>query len=310
MDQQIKNQFNSALEEFPKIIQGYLRDIPKKNGKLSGAQCAAITKLTKIEMDELMIRLLPMAKLFAIAPLSEFSVGAVAKAKAGRDGQGLFFGANIEFAGQALNQTLHAEQAAVINAWHQNATKLEAIAVSALPCGHCRQFLYEFEGSETLTVLTPKDMPHEYQAVPLVELLPKAFGPQDLNTGAILMGSNKSITNFSPVSETEDLVILKAVSAANQCYSPYTHSIAGCAIQDNNGNVFLGRYAENAAFNPSISPIQAAISFMNISNISRTQKIIRAVLVEKPSTISQKDLTESILRTFAADVTLEYYEIG
>ncbi|MFE3939262.1 cytidine deaminase, partial [Streptomyces goshikiensis] len=44
---------------------------------------------------------------------------------------------------------------------------------SLVPCGRCRQLLFEFGGAELL-VDTPKGI------LPLAEMLPQAFGPDHL----------------------------------------------------------------------------------------------------------------------------------
>jgi hypothetical protein len=67
---------------------------------------------------------------------------------------------------------------------------------------------------------------------------------------------------------------------------------------------------ENAAFNPSLNPLQVAFSCMNMRHIGEKQTITRAVLVEKPSGIEQRDVAGMILRSIAPDVELEYFEVG
>jgi cytidine deaminase len=76
----------------------------------------------------------------AYAPYSGFSVGAAALARDGR----LFLGANVENASYGL--TLCAERAALARAVSDGVGPgaIEAIAVTASPCGACRQWLVEF----------------------------------------------------------------------------------------------------------------------------------------------------------------------
>lgn len=45
-----------------------------------------------------------------------------------------------------------------------------------MPCGRCRQLLFEFGGAELL-------VDTDRGPVPLGELLPAAFGPDDLDSG-------------------------------------------------------------------------------------------------------------------------------
>lgn len=90
-------------------------------------------------IELLLLDLIPLASRFAQPALSGFQVGAVAQGDSGA----IYLGANVEFAGCTLNQTVHAEQAAVINAAAHRETGIARLAVSAAPCGYCRQFLYE-----------------------------------------------------------------------------------------------------------------------------------------------------------------------
>src|SRR5439155_19433360 len=114
----------------------------------------------------------------AIPPISNFFVGAVARGTSRK----LYLGANFEFPGQALSFTVHAEQAAVVQAMSAGETGLDMLAVSAAPCGYCRQFLNELTTASTLKVLLPAATP-----TLLTSLLPDAFGPVSLGVTAALM---------------------------------------------------------------------------------------------------------------------------
>jgi cytidine deaminase len=108
--------------------------------------------------------------------------------------------------------------------------------------------------------------------------------------------------------DVKDPVVLEALSAANRSYAPYTNTAAGCAIQASDGRIYRGPYVENAAFNPSLSPLQTAISSMNMGGLAQGTTISRAVLVEKPGVSGQRAITELLLRSFAPGVSLEYFE--
>jgi cytidine deaminase len=99
-----------------------------------------------------MLDLLREAQSFARPALTNLRVGAVVRGVSGA----LYVGANIEFAGANLGQTVHAEQAALSNAFMRGETGIEAVAVSAPPCGHCRQFLYEFAQDRDMEILLPE----------------------------------------------------------------------------------------------------------------------------------------------------------
>jgi len=176
-----QKQFETALKEFPKSARDILQALPRQAGRLSPLQCNELLKYLSIDPQELMIRLLPLAKIYAVVPVSQFQVGAVAMADSfSNEGRyDIFLGANLEFMHQPLNQSIHAEQSATMNAWHQGAGYLKAIATSEAPCGHCRQFLCELEKHADLVVITPHGENLAYHKTALADLLPEAFGPLD-----------------------------------------------------------------------------------------------------------------------------------
>ncbi len=55
----------------------------------------------------------------------------------------VYVGVNLEFPNVALNNSVHAEQFLVVNCLHHGEEALQMLAVSAAPCGHCRQFYAE-----------------------------------------------------------------------------------------------------------------------------------------------------------------------
>ena len=184
-----EKQFEKALNDFQDPVRKILQTIPEQAGRLSAPQCVELMTHLKIDAEELLIRLLPLAKLYAVVPVSQFQVGAVAMADSfSNEGRyDIFLGANLEFMHQPLNQSIHAEQSATMNAWHQGAGYLKAIATSETPCGHCRQFLYEFEKNADLMVITLQGKNRAYRKTALSDLLPEAFGPLDLSNRSGLM---------------------------------------------------------------------------------------------------------------------------
>jgi cytidine deaminase len=242
-------------------------------------------------MDDL-LNLLPQAAAFARPPISNFRVGAIARGTSGK----LYFGTNLEFAGEALSFTVHAEQSAVVNAWMSGETGIDVVATSAAPCGYCRQFLNELVTARELLVVMPNE------SRPLSELLPSSFGPRDLGIdGGLLQPENHGLA----IDET-DALAQAALQAANMSYAPYSKSFAGVAVRTNDGRTFSGAYAENAAFNPSLSPLQAALSQLNLGG-AVWNDIAVAVLV------GVDDLHANAARTVLAaisDVSLRLVRCG
>ena len=110
----------------------------------------------------------------AYVPYSKFPVGAAALATDGR----LLTGANVENA--AYGVTLCAEcsliSALVMSGGGRLATFtcVNALGETIMPCGRCRQLLWEHGGPDLL-VDSPTGI------VPMTEVLPQAFGQGDLD---------------------------------------------------------------------------------------------------------------------------------
>ncbi len=109
------------------------------------------------------------------APYSHVLVGAAALTVAGA----FVVGSNIENASYGL--TLCAECSLVSDLVRQGGGRLRALAVVAgdgeplAPCGRCRQVLYEHAGA-ALEI----DQGEGHDVLTLGDLLPHAFGPDDL----------------------------------------------------------------------------------------------------------------------------------
>ena len=109
-----------------------------------------------------------------------------------------------------------------------------------------------------------------------------------------------------------DPVIAAALSGASRSYAPYatgeSYAYAGVAVQLDDGSIYAGRHAENAAYNPSLSPLQSALAFLNMGQpLGATRVVKRCVLVEVPTLASQRSATQAFLTAYAPTVELEYY---
>jgi cytidine deaminase len=109
----------------------------------------------------------------AYAPYSQYRVGAAAVAEDGR----LLTGCNVENA--AYGVTLCAECGLVSSLVATGGGRLtHFVCVNGtgdviMPCGRCRQLLFEHGGNELLTLTVSG-------VRPMSEVLPDAFGPADL----------------------------------------------------------------------------------------------------------------------------------
>lgn len=251
-------------------------------GMITAAQAAALEAQYGWTAEQLAVALVPVAQMFAVTPISKYPVGAVAVGLTGA----LYYGANLEVSGEALSFTVHAEQAALANAWVNGEQGMSALAISAAPCGYCRQFLYELVDAATLDIAMPN------QATQLLTYyLPDPFGPHDLGVqGGLMQAQANGLTVGQPL----DAVGQAALDAANASYSPYTKTYAGVALMTASGVIATGRYAENAAFNPSMSPLEGALSQLVFYG-QDFSTIVEAVLVETSGQASQAGATQLIL---------------
>jgi cytidine deaminase len=112
----------------------------------------------------------------AYSPYSTVRVGAALLAEDGR----VFTGCNVENASYGL--TLCAERVAAGAAVAAGSRRWRAIAIASnqdeplMPCGACRQFLFEFGDLDVHVV----GAAGARLVTRLGELLPRAFGPRDL----------------------------------------------------------------------------------------------------------------------------------
>lgn len=240
-------------------------DIPISRGVVAAADAERVAAAEGVDVPSLMTMLLPAAAEYARPPVSNFLVGCVSRGLSGN----LYFGANVEFAGEALSFTVHAEQSSVANAWMNGEEGIDLIAVTAAPCGYCRQFLNELTTADRLTIAIPST------TQPLRELLPSAFGPRDLGIEGGLMQCEEHALAL----ESSDPLTLAALAAARRSYAPYSKSYAGVAVRTSGGTIASGAYAENAAFNPSMSPLEVAVSQLNLAG-GAFDTIEDAVLVQ------------------------------
>ncbi len=107
----------------------------------------------------------------AYAPFSNFTVGAALLTQSGE----IFTGVNVE--NSSLGATICAERTAFVKAVSEGHKKFSTIAVvsgegAVLPCGICRQFMFEF--GDDLRIITGDDEDH-LKVYSINELLPEGF---------------------------------------------------------------------------------------------------------------------------------------
>ncbi|HKS96749.1 MAG TPA: cytidine deaminase [Terriglobia bacterium] len=263
-------------------------------GEVPASEVEAILAAEHKAPGELMSELLPVAQLYARPPISHYRVGAVVRGVSGS----LYWGANLEVPGEMLGFSVHGEQSAVANAYLHEERGLTALAVTAAPCGHCRQFLNELAHAAELEVVIQGNAPAR-----LGSLLPSSFGPDNLGVHERLF-ENPPV-DLEPLQPATDELALAAVHAASRSYAPYTKAYSGIAIRSAKGAVYPGSYLENVAFNPSLSPLQSALVGLIMAR-EQFADIADVVLAEVESAlISQMSATRAVLGGIAPHARLE-----
>ncbi len=277
------------LSQIESAVEGFSGVIPYEEAKRLAAEQG-------ISIEQLMLQLVTLAANYANPEISGFKVGAIAQ---GSTTGSLYFGANMEFIGGALSFTTHAEQAATTNAWNHGEEGLTLLAVSEPPCGYCRQFLYEITTAAKLTILLEKDAP-----TPLTDLLPNAFGPANLgNPTPLMTPMNNGLSLDAP---SEEALAVAALGAANACYAPYSKSYAGAAVQTRSGAIYAGRLGENAAFNPSISPLESALVMWDLAT-TRRDLIDSVALVQVDAAVAdQTSATETLVESLRREGEVQF----
>jgi cytidine deaminase len=262
-------------------------------GQIPASEVEAVASIERASVDELMLDLLPIAQRRSLAPLSHYHVGAVARGSSGS----LYLGANLEVPGHMLGLSVHAEQSAVANAFMHGEGGLTSIAITAAPCGHCRQFLNELSNAPDLKLIIKGSEPAKLPA-----LLPAAFGPNELGVAERLFSSRK--VNLELIEGVSDELTSAALEAAAKSYAPYTKAHSGVALVASTKTVYAGSYLENVAFNPSLSPLQAALVGLIMAD-EEPGRISSVVLVElEGAGISQMSATQAVLDGLAPGARL------
>lgn len=253
---------------------------------ISAAQVNSILQQNPgLTINQLLVNLVPIAQIFARPPISDYKVGVVGLGLSGN----IYLGVNLEF--DNLPATIHGEQFMTINARNHGEQYITKMALSAAPCGCCRQFLNEIGNqpgmkASDITFLIPDE-----PLTTLGDLLPKAFGPGDLGVNGGLLSPTAIPNAPNPLD--------RARQAAQSSYAPYSKCPSGVAIQLKNGKIYSGSYVENAAYNPSVPPLTSALVSLVADNVSYND-IATVVLCEGTTgKVHQYLPTMEVLQTIA-----------
>ncbi len=287
--------FHEQLAKFPSDAVAILNNIKSQRGRLDPEQLQELMICLDLSWDPLLKTLLTLAASLSTNPISKFAVGAIVEGYREQGHGPLYFGANLEMAGHPLKMSVHAEQAAVCNAWHQGETRIRRLIVNEAPCGHCRQFLNELNEVEKTEFIVSRIGSEKKSAYHIADLLPDSFGPADLGQKDRLLSSS-TIEIDVPSQFAEDELVSAAAEAASQSYAPYSGCNSGLALRLKDGRIVTGRYAANVAFNPGMPAIESAMVNWRLANLDAPDtELTDAVLIEKNDVISHRALTEAVL---------------
>jgi cytidine deaminase len=211
-----------------------------------------------------------------------------------------------------LYNSIHAEQFLVVNALHYGERAIRKLAISAAPCGYCRQFYSELACAESVRFMFSGG------SYTLGQLLPMRFRPSDLitdpDTPLLLQPQNNQI-QLTPAAEAilesrnHDVSFIKAAKEAlleaTNSYSPYSRCPAGAALITLEGSVHSGGYIESAAYNPGLPPLQTAIIDAVTDRMPSYTRVREVVLVElERGPVQHAPTTKVILEQIAPGAVL------
>ncbi|EGD72007.1 cytidine deaminase [Salpingoeca rosetta] len=282
--------------------------------RISASDFDTITSRAGVTHTDALRALLPQARTLSVAPISNFNVGAAVLGASGN----VYLGANNEHTRVSIAACVHAEQCALANTFLGHEEAVRAIAITAMPCGHCRQFINELPNAKDITILVDNHDPLKFEA-----LLPHSFGPSDLHADPIhflshprtplrvlaaptvVPGSGKD----ADAAVAPKAAVESAVAAAEASYSPHTLSHAGLVLVIGDKHV-RGSYVENCAFNPSLPPLQMALINARMQQLDcRAAEAVVLAEREHEVAVSHVDATLALMRSVGIRAPLTHVQL-
>ncbi|KAL7716066.1 Cytidine deaminase [Entamoeba marina] len=223
---------------FPEPLLGKLRQLHRSDDETTSL-VETLKPLTKI------------ASSYAFCKPSGFPVGGACYCS---ESKTAYIGFNMEASKHWIGYSVHGEQCTFNNALIHGETKIDLLVISYTPCGHCRQFInqFEFRNDLIIHIITLEKSFHIH------DLLPYDFNPNDLPSISF-----PDVNSFHIVQEDGDeadsnLVDIVIDSAKKSHLDNLINYCAvGLVVDD---EVIVGNFIENCAHNPSFHPINGAIS--------------------------------------------------
>ncbi len=220
-------------------------------GMLPAADVAALMAQFNLESAlELMLLAIGVAEDASRPPISGFTVGAVGLEEASGH---MIFGGNVEFPSSHLGFSIHAEGFVFTRAFNRG-TSISVIALNeAHPCGHCRQFLAEFDRDRSLQVIDPLG-----HTLSLADLYPWPFDPAYLGETGVSPGRIAWPDLDLQPDRVPAATAARLRQAGARAHAPYSKCPGAVVLELADGNLISGAAIESVAFNPGLGPLQVA----------------------------------------------------
>ena len=161
------------------------------------------------------------------------------------------------------------------------------------------------------------------QSYSLQQLLPMRFGPEDLldlskHPPLLLQQQQNRVSAVrTPAAvqgisqELQQAACKAAVQQARASFCPYTRCPAGVALLSVAGEVYSGCYMENAAFNPGLLPLQAALVHAVSAGVDVSADVVLCVLAEVPKTgkVQHVEIVQALMKSIAPQVPICLFEL-
>ena len=272
------------------------RDVARNLGGILLKQDADAIRLEHgLAVEELMLLARATAESFAQPPISKFFVGAVGLE---RETGNLIFGGNLEFVGAHIGNTVHGEGFVFSRAFSRG-TSVESICLGeAHPCAHCRQFLSEFAATASLTLIDP--LGHR---LTMAELYPWPFDPGYLGERGIVAGEVRQPGLSLAGNTLSPEVAARLTELGRWAYVPYGKSPAAIVLQLTDGTLVGGATIESVSFNPTMSPLQAAMIDLFAHGYAASE-IVAAAIAGRPGPVDYLRHARDLLSIVAPGVEL------
>ena len=266
-------------------------------GVLPAAEVARIGAAHGLTSDELMLLSLEVAQDCARPPVSNFHVGCVGR-EAGTGN--LVFGGNLEFVGAHIGNTVHGEGFVFTRAFSRG-TAIETIAIDeAHPCAHCRQYLSEFAATQSLTLIDP--LGHRLK---MADLYPWPFDPDYLGQTGIVPGTISYPNLMLPPNDLSATAAEALTQFGQRSYTPYGKTPAALLLMLNDGALIGGSAIESVSFNPTVSPLQAAMIDLFAHGYAAADIAAATIAVADGAQVDYDRHAAAALAAIAPDVPLQ-----